>query len=157
MSYDFFGLQPILINRLKATVSSIKSTNIVSGMDMIDMGAIEQSPPAIYVLFDSYSLMDQSEREAQITQQWMVVTLLAADREQDAKTTAGPILGNILESLLGWQPSGDYGILQLASAPKMTFQPAVSQSQPAITDQRSGLWHVPLAFITHIYVNGSIP
>lgn len=155
MSYDFFGVQPVLIARLKAKVTGINS--VVSGLDQEDMLIIEKAPPAIYVLYENYSLLDQSEREAQITQQWMVVTIIGSDRAADAKTKAGPILGNVLEALLGWQPSGDYGILQLVSAPKMSFQPAVTQPAPAMTESRQGLWHIPLAFQTHLYVDGRIP
>lgn len=156
MSYDFFGVQTLLINRLKATIANVSDDYIVSGLNQEDMLLIEKSTPAIYVLFDSYSVLNQSERESQVTQRWLVVTLLSSDRDADAKTAAGPILGNILESLLGWQPSSEYGILWLDQAPKMTFQPAVSQPVPAMTETRTGLWHVPLAFSTNLYVNGSI-
>lgn len=155
MSYDFFGVQPLLIDRIKTKVTGINS--VISGMNQDELLILETSPPFIYVQFDSYSLLDQVEREAQITQSWLVVIAIENDRSLDIESRSGIILGKLLNVLLGWQPSKDYGALLLESAPKMTFQPAIAQPQPALTNARPGLWHIPLAFSTTLFVTGDIP
>jgi hypothetical protein len=150
---DFFSLEPLLIARLRATVTGIRV--VLSGMDMDGLLDLPQQTPAIYVLYSDYGIADQvdADREARITQTWLVVVAVQSVRTPksgtDVRHLAGPLLGNVLQSLLGWQPDSAHMPLQLETAPRWSYQPPTAK-------QQAGLLHIPLAFSTTLFLTGSI-
>jgi len=151
---DFFSLESLLIARLRATVTGVRT--VLSGMDMEGLLELPQQTPALYVLYSDYGIADQvdTDREARITQTWLVVVAVQSVRTPksgaDVRHSAGPLLGNVLRALLGWQPDSAHMPLQLEAAPRWSYQPPTAR-------QQAGLLHIPLAFSTTLFLTGSIP
>lgn len=102
---NFMALEPLLIARLQATV-------IVDGrpVDVASRRAEELSNEVrtgIEVAYDGYTILSSDTQSATIQQSWSVV--IVEDNVRDkaragARADAGPIIKQVLRSLIGWQP-----------------------------------------------------
>lgn len=116
---DFLFLESQIIDRLGERLSP--DIHRLTAADLSGVAEGSQPTPAVHVVFDGYRVRDSNNAFAAITQQWLTVIAVRNRRGGStgggARADAGPIIGEVLSSLLGWRPDGAKA-LKIASAPR---------------------------------------
>lgn len=141
--FDYLFLGPLIIARITAEVTGLQK---IQGAPDLDFVAQEKSySPSASVIYLGDSVATNAggqggERKIQSVQQfWSVVLgVTVADSNGDgeeARAEAGPLLGQLINKLTGWQPSPD--TKPLARSARQT---------PAV--YHDGFFYYPLIFST---------
>jgi len=107
-------------------------------------GMPRQYNHSIYVIPQELEIAEQRRGQVALMETVTVVTVVRNAGSQisgiDSRFEAGPMLAEIVESLLGWVPGEGYEALQMASAPNPEFD--------------AGFGFYPLAFRTRYILSG---
>lgn len=144
---DFLAFGPVLQQRLKERIKAptdmkwFLSTDI---REVIDRRS--QFAPAVHVIYGGYRPSRESGngRNQLVDQTWIVlVSVRNAAGGEDRRAEAGPRMGQVVTSLIGWPRSARdqrFGPLRFAGAPSPIDKDTVT--------------HYPLAFVTSMPVEG---
>lgn len=123
---DFLGLEPLIIERLKATVPAART--VLAAEDLADVQERSQVAPALHVIYGGYRVIEASEngRAASTEQSWIVVAVVkGASQRSDGpaalRASAAELVGPVLSALMGWRPVDRMRPLKLANGPRPAF------------------------------------
>lgn len=123
---DFLGLEPLIIERLKASVPAARA--VLAAEDLADVQERSQVAPALHVIYGGYRVAEAAEngRGAITEQTWIVVAVVkGAGQRGDApaalRASAASLVGQVLAALMGWRPAERMRPLKLANGPRPVF------------------------------------
>ncbi|MCL7422521.1 MAG: hypothetical protein M8364_16645 [Methylobacter sp.] len=145
---NYLAAEDLIKQRLIATVPAIPARNVLSAADLDGVKEAGQATPALHVIYfdDDVPTKDGSSAGSgrdQITRQLWLVTLVVRNVRDKAgagiRNDAGLVIGSVLSSLQGWQPSAEHGPLQRRKSP---YRPTY----------RNGFAYFTFLFSTQIFV-----
>ncbi|SIQ96453.1 hypothetical protein SAMN05421829_108164 [Aromatoleum tolulyticum] len=123
---DFLGLEPLIIERLKATVPAARA--VLAAEDLADVQERSQVAPALHVIYGGYRVLEATDtgRAATTEQTWIVVAVVkGAGQRGDApaalRASAAALVSPVLSALMGWRPADRMRPLKLANGPRPVF------------------------------------
>lgn len=130
---DLLAAEPLIIDRLK-TITGVTGLRVASTASIVGTTDIAAHAPALFVHPGDSEIaaeiqrgLAQSEEES-----WEVVAVvkLIPDPTNLAKTyqsEAGSLLNKVVEKLVGWAPSSDFGATRYAGRDKPDAQPGYAE------------------------------
>lgn len=118
---SLLALEPLIMERLGALLSGEVAVFPAAALDAITGG--NQPAPAVYVLYDSGAVTESRPDglAVRIAQTWvaLVVVRYAAQGVggPQARLSAGEIADEVINALMGWQPTGTSQPLRLVDLP----------------------------------------
>lgn len=143
---DYLSLEPLLIERLRESVTDIR--HVLNAADLAGVKQAAQSTPAIHVLYYGDRLGDSAgtKRARHVYQQWLTIMVIKDVRSQRtgqaAREQAGPFITGIIQALQGWKPGAGFGELARFIGPRPFYQPG-------------GFLYVPLGWESLIATEGT--
>lgn len=142
--FDYLFLEEVFIQRIRDKVTGLLFVGGIPDVQVLEDQ--QQYSPAVYVIYlgdaigtGAASRGGPGSRVQKVEQHWaFVLALTAADATgtgEQARRQAGPLLGQLIEAITGWQPTPDTAALQRAAR-----QAPVSYSD--------GYFYYPLVFTT---------
>jgi len=117
---DFLQAEGLIIDRIKAEIPDVGG-RVYSATDLADVRTGVKTP-SVYVLYQGFSVERQRAItcKAELGQSWVVVTVGRNVRSKDGKGTreqVGPVIHQIMKSLLGWKPGDGLSELEISQTP----------------------------------------
>lgn len=107
--FDYLALEPLLVARLRAEVSGVKTVQGVA--DLASLSSKQQVTPAIYVVYLGDIVGTTAGNAQPCDQIWAVVPTVyyadASNTGEGARRTAGPLITRTLAALSNWRPRQD--------------------------------------------------
>ncbi len=123
---DFLGLEPLVIERLKAMVPAARA--VLAAEDLADVQERSQVTPALHVIYGGYRITESADngRGAITEQTWIVVAVVKgasqrADGPAALRASAAALVGPVLAALMGWRPAERMRPMKLANGPRPVF------------------------------------
>lgn len=128
--------------QIRAQISALADVLPLSSLLQVQDKSIRS--PSCFVMFDGDQVREKalSGKLAKFRQRWLVIIVVNhAQGSEKTRTQAGEIMHQVLEVLLGWQPSPRFTRLEAATQPKPGYG--------------ATLGYYPLAFETEVNVTGT--
>ncbi len=110
---DFFSAESLLLDRLQTLQGAFRLITTARSQK-----ALQDQPgpvPALYLVYDGQEPFLGAGQEQAIDQQWLLITVVRTGREtvsgSEERAMSGPLLIQLCETLIGWQPGAEYGPL----------------------------------------------
>lgn len=123
---DFLGLEPLVIERLKALVPNARA--VLAAEDLADVQERSQTTPALHVIYGGYRIVEAAEngRGAITEQTWIVVVVVkgagqGGNAPAAVRASAASLVGAVLSALMGWRPAERMRPLKLTNGPRPVF------------------------------------
>ncbi|MCK9987646.1 MAG: hypothetical protein AzoDbin1_04118 [Azoarcus sp.] len=131
MSWNFHAAESGIVAELKAATQAGPGAwaRAVETRDVLATVAEEmQTPPAIYVVYDGFVVIEADEQRALIAHRWLAVVAIgnatqgreAAPRNQES----GPYVAAVIAALHGYRPPGSMTALVPATPPRPYYSEA---------------------------------
>jgi hypothetical protein len=144
---DFMALEPLLVARLRAEVPDLKDVFTAREADAA-LSRRELSPVA-HVVYGGFQIAEvlHGGLAARLAQTWLIVISATSAKGQRTgagpREIAGPVMARVMEVLLGWKPSRDFGRLLLSASPQARHV--------------DGFSYFPMTFSAQVIVHGADP
>jgi hypothetical protein len=139
---NYFAAEALILERLQNLNAEFRL--ITTGRTLQDIQNHPAPVPALYLIYDGQEPYMGAGQEQAINQHWLLVITVrsARDRVTGAyeRLEAGPLLIQLCETLIGWQPSAEYGPLTLNTAPGPIYN--------------DGFGYYPARFSTRLILRG---
>lgn len=144
LGWNFHAAETAIVDRIKAAAQSGPGAwaRAVETRDKLATVAEEmQTVPAVYVVYDGYTVLEADEQRALLSHRWLVIVVVGnatQGRESSPRNQeAGPYVAAVLAALHGYRPPGSTTALVAATPPR----PYYSEAKFA---------YFPVAFTTNV-------
>ena len=119
------ALEPAIVERLRARLPQVGAdrVQVLTAADLANIAEGSQPSPAVHVVLQSWSVGESrgDGKAVRLVQTWLAVVAVRNLRDGKtgaaARADAGALAATVASSLMGWQPDGAAGPLQLVTPP----------------------------------------
>ncbi|MBF0614225.1 MAG: hypothetical protein G8237_04925 [Magnetococcales bacterium] len=120
---DLLAAEPLILDRLRDRVALARQVHGARTFKAIP--ARTGAMPALYLIADGFQPLMRAGCEQAVEQVWLVVVAVRnlhdAEGGQGERREAGPLLFQVCQALIGWQPVPELGAMHLIASPGSVF------------------------------------